>query len=389
MIDIKKVMEEVVNREGSDLHLKSGRPPLIRKDGQLKPFSNRSPIARDEIRDVLAPVVRTEKLDRLDEEYELDTAYHMEGVARFRINVFKQMGKVGAVMRAIPLEVPSIEEMNLPEKLRDFVLRPQGMVLVTGPTGSGKSTSLASMIQHLNTREFKHVITIEDPIEYVYTDRKCTITQREVGQDTPSFKEALRRALRQDPDVILVGEMRDRETMEIAIHAAETGHLVFSTLHTNDAKQTMGRILDTFPAEGQKQIQNMLSQSLEGVISQRLLNRKDENGRIPALEIMDASPTIRDLIYDGKVEALKAAIQESQDYYGMQTLNQDLARLVEEEEVTREVAMKTSQNPGDLDLLIKGIDKGSRYSEEDYSEDQKGSSSSDLDEDLNRGFDFD
>ncbi len=390
MTDLQKIMKKLVERDGSDLHLKAGRPPLIRKGGELTPFEDEGPLSEQEIEEAIADLLGEDLLQELEEKHDLDTSYHIDDVARFRVNLFHQMGKVGCVMRAIPLEVPTIAEMGLPEKLKDFVLRPQGMVLVTGPTGSGKSTSLACMIQHLNKQRNKHVITIEDPIEYVYTDSHCTITQREVGQDTKSFKEALRRGLRQDPDVILVGEMRDRETIEIAIHAAETGHLVFSTLHTNDAKQTLDRILDMFPAESQNQIQNMLSMTLEGVVSQRLLQTKDGEGRIAAMEIMDASPHIRDLIYDGKISDIDQAIAESQDYYGMQTFNQDLARLVEENKVSEEDALSTSQNPGDLRLQLKGVKKGSNimddrdFGDEDSEEDEE----FDPDADIDQGFEF-
>ncbi len=363
MVDIKQVMKELVEKGGSDLHLKVDRPPLIRKGGELTPFEGYDELSEEELQSALRALIGEERFAALKDEYELDTAYHIDGVARYRINLFHQLGKIGAVMRAIPLQVPTIEEMGLPEKLKDFVMKPQGMVLVTGPTGSGKSTSLACMIQHLNLNRFRHVITIEDPVEYVYTDHKCTINQREVGHDTPDFKEALRRGLRQDPDVILVGEMRDRETIEIALHAAETGHLVFSTLHTNDAKQTLDRILDTFPAEAQMQIQNMLSLTLEGVVSQRLLRTRNREGRVAAMEIMDASPYIRDLIYDGDIGDIDEAIKESKDYYGMQTFNQDLARLVKQGTVSEEAALATSQEPGDLRMMLKGITKGSKYAE--------------------------
>lgn len=358
-MDIREAMKELVDRGGSDLHLKVGRPPLIRKGGELTPFQGYDEISEQEMREELRDLVGEDEFKEIESSYELDTSYHIDGVARFRINIFHQLGKIGVVMRAIPVDVPTIDEMGLPEKLKDFVMRPQGMVLATGPTGSGKSTTLACMVQHLNLNRNRHVITIEDPVEYVYTDHRCTINQREVGQDTPSFTEALRRGLRQDPDVILVGEMRDKETIEIALHAAETGHLVFSTLHTNDAKQTLDRILDTFSAEAQMQIRNMLSLSLEGVISQRLLRMKDKEGRVPAMELMDASPHIRDLIYDGKVDDIDDAIQESQDYYGMQTFNQSLAKLVKSGKVSKEAALATAQDPGDLRLMLKGIQKGS------------------------------
>lgn len=351
-------MEKLVSKGGSDLHLKAGKAPLIRKGNDLKPFSDEEPLSEEDIIQGLTELLGNEIMDQLDHEYDLDTAYHMDGIARFRINIFHQLGKIGCVMRAIPLEVPTIDQLELPEILKDISMHPQGLALVTGPTGVGKSTSLAAMIQHLNTNKYRHVLTIEDPVEYVYTDAKATINQREVGNDTADFNESLRRGLRQDPDVILVGEIRDRETVEIALRAAETGHLVFSTLHTNDAQQTLDRILDMFPAGARDQVRNMLSQSLKAVISQRLVDRKNSPGQIAPMEIMIASPRVKDLIYEGDINQLRDAIKTSKDYYGMRTMNQHLAELVKEEIISKDVALETSDRPDDLKLILKGVQTG-------------------------------
>jgi twitching motility protein PilT len=257
--------------------------------------------------------------------------------------------------------------MGLPAILKDICRFPQGLVLVTGPTGCGKSTSLATMIDHLNETECLHIITIEDPIEFVYSDKRSTITQRQLGSDVKSANEALRRILRQDPDVILMGEMRDPETIELAMHAAETGHLVFSTLHTNDAKQTLDRIVDTFPSGAHQQIRSMLALTLQAVVSQRLVRRADGAGRVAAVEVMINSPNIRDLIAEGKTSQIEKAIASSNDYYKMQTFNQSLAKLVNDGTISQDEAMAASTNPGDLRLALKGITGGSALSTRDTS----------------------
>ncbi len=356
--DVDLLLKELVEKGGSDLHLKTGRPPLLRIAGDLVP-TDRPEVDATDMQTILQTVLGPHGFRGLTEEHERDAAYTVRGLARFRVNAFMRLGELGAIFRAIPLATPTLEGLGLPEVLKEICKAPQGLVLVTGPTGSGKSTTLAAMIEHINRTEPLHVVTIEDPVEFLYTDKKCEINQRQLGSDVRSVTEALRRALRQDPDVILVGEMRDRETMELAIHAAETGHLVFSTLHTNDAKQSLDRILDTFPADAARQVRSLLSLTLKAVISQRLVRRADGRGRTAALEVMIASPQIRELIAEGKIREIDKAIREGGDFYRMQSFNQSLAGLVGAKVVTEEEALATSSNPGDLQLLLRGFTNGS------------------------------
>ena len=357
MVEIDVVLKTLVERNGSDLHLKVGRPPMFRVSGDLIP-SEFPVVTRENMEQILRQLCGDKGFKKLEEHLEYDTAYALPGVARFRVNALHQMQEKGAILRAIPFKIPAIDDMNLPPVLKDIVAQPQGLVLVTGPTGSGKSTTLASMVNHLNETQPLHIITIEDPVEFVYSDKMSTMNQRQLGQDTGSLHHALKSALRQDPDVILMGEMRDRETIEIAIHAAETGHLVFSTLHTNDAKQSVDRVLDSFPGDMIGQIRQMLSLSLRAVLSQRLLKRADGAGRVAALEILINSPNVRELIAAGKTADIEKAMKTAGAYYRMQTFNQALAKLVHDNMVTEEEAMGTSSNPGDLRLLIKGIMQG-------------------------------
>ncbi len=357
MIDIDEVLRRLVELRGSDLHLKVGRPPLMRITSDLLP-SEFAAVETADMESVLVKLLGPQGFRQLTEEFECDSSYSIEGVARFRINAFRRMGHFGLAMRVIPLAVPTISGMGLPPVLKDICNAPQGMVLVTGPTGSGKSTTLASMIDQLNQTQALHIITVEDPIEFMYTDARCTINQRQLGTDVKSLTEALRRVLRQDPDVILMGEMRDRATIELAMHAAETGHLVFSTLHTNDAKQTVDRIVDMFPTESSHQIRSMLALTLHAVISQRLVRKANGTGRVAAMEIMINSPNIRELIAEGKCSQLEKAIASSGDYYRMQTFNQSLARLALDGVIGQDEAMASSTAPGDLRLLLKGISGG-------------------------------
>ncbi len=357
MIDIDAVLKELVSRRGSDLHLKISRPPLMRISSDLLP-SEFPPVEAPDMQDVLRKLLGDEGWNRLLQEFEVDASYHIPDVARFRLNAFKERNQFGAAMRVIPLVTPTIDGLGLPAVLKDICQAPQGLVLVTGPTGSGKSTSLAGMISHINDTQPLHIVTIEDPIEFLYTDKMCTIRQRQLGTDVKSLAEALRRVLRQDPDVILMGEMRDPETIELAMHAAETGHLVFSTLHTNDAKQTIDRIISTFPADSHGQIRAQLALALQAVVSQRLVRRADGSGRVAAMEIMINSPQIRELIQEGKTTAIEKAMASSGDYYRMQTFNQSLARLVQDRTVTEAEATATSTNPNDLKLLLKGVQSG-------------------------------
>jgi twitching motility protein PilT len=358
MTDIDAVLKELVNRRGSDLHLKVGRPPLMRISSDLLP-SEFAPTDVADLEQILRKLLGDEGWKRLNHDFEADASYEIEGVARFRLNAFKERNRFGAALRVIPLTTPTLEGLGHPAVLKDICQAPQGLVLVTGPTGSGKSTTLAAMISHINETQPLHIVTIEDPIEFIYVDKKCTIRQRQLGNDVKTLGEALRRVLRQDPDVILVGEMRDPETIELAMHAAETGHLVFSTLHTNDAKQTLDRIVDTFPSDAHQQIRSQLALALQAVISQRLVRRSDGSGRIAALEVMINSPQIRELVAEGKTSSIEKAMAQSGDYYRMQTFNQSLAKLVMSKTITEEEAIGASTNPGDLKLMFKGVSSGS------------------------------
>jgi twitching motility protein PilT len=357
MIDIDAILKELVSRRGSDLHLKVGRPPLMRISSDLLP-SEFPPLSEQDMQAVLQQLVGASGWTRLQSEFEVDASYEISDVARFRLNAFKERGRFGAALRVIPLVTPTLDGMGLPAVLKDICQAPQGLVLVTGPTGSGKSTTLAAMMTHINDTAPLHIVTIEDPIEFVYSDKMCTIRQRQLGNDVKSLSEALRRVLRQDPDVILMGEMRDPETIELAMHAAETGHLVFSTLHTNDAKQTIDRIITTFPSDSHGQVRAQMALALQAVVSQRLVRRADGSGRVAAMEIMINSPQIRELIQEGKTTAIEKAMAASGDYYRMQTFNQSLAKLVSDRAITEAEAAATSTSPNDLKLLIKGVSSG-------------------------------
>lgn len=354
MINIDEILRALASRKGSDLHLKVGRPPLFRIGGRIVP-SEFPPLTEEEVKDALYSTMNETQIQSFELHRELDMSYMLPGVARFRINVFQQRGQIGAVMRIVPLKVPSLDDLRMPPVLKDVASKPQGLVLVTGPTGSGKSTTLAGMIQHINTTRQCHVMTIEDPIEFAYTDENSVINQRELGMDTESFAAALKHVLRQDPDVILIGEMRDLETISTAITAAETGHLVFSTLHTIDATQSVDRIIDSFPSEQQQQIRLQLSMALQAVISQRLCRRADGTGRVPALEIMINSPTIRKYIEEGQTGSIHKAIEQSVTHYRMQTLNQSLVALCKKGFVSFEDALAVSNNPDEFKLNYRGI----------------------------------
>jgi twitching motility protein PilT len=349
---IEELLKVLVEKGGSDLHLKFNRPPLMRIKGELVP-SDLPVISKDGMKAILYPMLTELQIKKLENERELDFSFFVEGLARFRGNIFHQMGHLGAVFRAIPVRIKTVEELNLPSVLNDLVQRKQGIILVTGPTGSGKSTTLAAMIHRINEIRHDHVITIEDPIEFVHTDKLCVINQREIGNDTKSFSEALKRALRQDPDIILVGEMRDPETISIAMTAAETGHLVLSTLHTNDAKQSIDRIIDTFPPEQQHQVRMQLAMTLYATVSQRLVKTTDGKGRVAAVEIMINTPTVRKLIEEGKVGMIDKIMAESASLYKMQTYNQHLFQLVKDGIITREDALSISLNPNDLKIMFQ------------------------------------
>ena len=357
MIDINALMRDLIDRRGSDLHLKIGRPPLMRLAGDIVP-TDAPPLAEADLEAALRQILPPARYAGLQESGETDVAYLIPEVARFRVNAFRRMGQFGIIARAIPIKVPTLDGLAMPPAIKDLLHAPQGLILVTGPTGSGKSTTLAAMIEHLNQTQPLHVITLEDPIEFVYTDAQCEVTQRELGTDVATLHEGLRRILRQDPDVILIGELRDRETIETAMHAAETGHLVLSTLHTNDAKQTIDRIIDTFPADGRDHVRSMLSLTLHAIISQRLLRRASGGGRVAAMEILINTPNVRDLIAAGKIREIEAAMKTG-EFYRMQTFNQALAKLVYEGKIAEEEAAATSPNPNELKMILRGITSGS------------------------------
>ena len=353
LIQLDELLKILVEMEGSDLHLKPMRPPLLRKDGQLKPL--KTEVLKPEIIEkTVFSILRERHRVELEDRQSVDVGYSVPGVSRFRANIFVQRGTYGAVFRRIPIQIPSLDEWGLPHIIKTFTQWHQGLVLVTGPTGSGKSSTLAAIIREINESRASHIITVEDPIEFLFRDKKAAITQREIGMDTPSFQQALRNALRQDPDVIMVGEMRDLPTMETAITASETGHLVFSTLHTNSASQSIDRIMDTFPANQQKQVRMQLSQVLQAILSLKLVPKID-GGRIGAVEICRNSPIISKMIAENRITDIDEEMAKSVAYYQMQTMNQSLISLVIHNQISREIAMKSSPNPEELDLLLRKI----------------------------------
>jgi len=349
---IEDLLRFMCAQQASDLHLKPMRPPLIRLKGKLLPLKS-DPLSPDLIREMLSTVL-TEKQERaLEDKQSADFGYSLPGVSRFRASVFTQRGTLSAVFRRVPFEFPSLQDWGMPPVLAEMAALPQGLVILTGPTGSGKSSTLAALLRVVANTRLVHIVTIEDPIEFLLKDGLGAVTQREVGTDTPSFAEALRNALRQDPDVIMVGEMRDQTTMQTVLTAAETGHLVFSTLHTNSASQTIDRIIDTFPEGQARQIRQQLANVLQAVVSLRLVERTDGSGLVAAVEVLRASPRISKLIMEGTLDALEEEIQNSVSYYRMQTMNQSLAALVLNRAISRETALSVSVNPGDLDLMLR------------------------------------
>lgn len=343
---IDDLLRDLVTREASDLHLKAGEPPIMRIHGELR-RADYPKLTVEETQNLLYSILNEERKARLHRDLELDLSYYVEGAARFRVNMFFQRHKLGAVFRVIPFKIRTIDELRLPQITKELCLLPRGLILVTGPTGSGKSTSLAAMINHINLNQKCHVMTIEDPIEYVHPDKMSIINQRELGTDTFAFHEALRHVMRQNPDVILVGEMRDLETIQLAITAAETGHLVLSTLHTVDSAQTIDRIVDVFDVDQQEQIRTQLSVTLRGIVSQTLLPTKDGKGRVGAFEAMSVTPSIRTLVRDGKTHQLYSEIQTGSEF-GMQTLDSDLLRLVKDGVVDYEQALSRTSIPSEF-----------------------------------------
>jgi twitching motility protein PilT len=352
---VNDLLKVSVERGASDMHLKAGGYPMMRVRGQLAPLSQER-LTHEDMAAILQTVLPTESREKFKEAREMDLAYSVAGLGRFRCNAFQQRGTLGMTFRVIPMRVMSIQELLLPPVLKTISQGERGLVLVTGTTGSGKSTTLAAMIDEINTTQTANIMTIEDPIEYLHRDKRSIICQREVGTDTASFPQALRSALRQDPDVILVGEMRDFETIETALTAAETGHLVFSTLHTLDATETINRIIAVFPPHQQQQIRIQLSNVLRAVVSQRLLPRADGRGRVPAIEVMIATPFIRDCILDrDKTNQIRGAIAQGTSQYGMQTFDQSIFFLYEQQLVTADEALRWASNPDEFRLRMQGI----------------------------------
>jgi len=356
-MDLPDLLKVAVERKASDLHLKVGSPPVLRIDDKLVPLMEMPRLGQDAVVTMAASVMNAKQRERFKERCEVDLAYSVPGLGRFRANVFQQRGTVGLVMRVIPIKIMTIPELNLPPVLEKIAMEPRGLILVTGTTGSGKSSTLAAMIDHINSNRSGHILTIEDPIEFLHRDKKCLVNQREVGVDTSSFSEALRSALRQDPDIILVGEMRDYETISTAILAAETGHLVMSTLHTLDATETVNRVISVFPPYQQKQIRLQLGAVLKGIIAQRLIPRADGKGRVPAVEVCIATATVRECVVDpDKTRKLNEAIAGSVSQYGMQTFDQSLMSLYTRGLITYEEALHWCSNPDDFALRVRGIE---------------------------------
>ena len=355
MPSLVELLKTMVERDGSDLHISTDTPPQIRVHGHLERLVMPE-LSPADSKQLVYSVLTDQQKKRFEETQELDFSFGIKGIARFRCNVFNQRGAVGAVYRLIPEKIRSFAELGLPPVLATLSERPRGLVLVTGPTGSGKSTTLAAMLDKINMERHDHILTIEDPIEYIHQHKNCLVNQREVHSDTGSFTNALRAALREDPDIVLIGEMRDLETVEAALKIAETGHLTFATLHTNSAAQTINRIIDVFPANQQAQIRTQLSLVLEGIVCQALLPRADGKGRVVSLEILVPTPAIRNLIRDDKVHQIYGAMQSGQEKLGMQTANQSLASLYMKRLISLDTAINSSSNKDELqDMINRGV----------------------------------
>ncbi len=352
-ITLPELLRKMTDKGGSDLHLTTNSPPQVRVHGHLSPLEGYRPLSAAETKQLAYSVLTDAQKHRFEENLELDFSFGLKGMSRFRANLFNQKGAVGAVFRAIPYEIKSFEALGLPAVISDLCKKPRGLVLVTGPTGSGKSTTLAAMVDKINIERHDHILTIEDPIEFLHNHKNCIVNQREVNSDTHGFGAALRTALRQDPDVVLVGEMRDLETIEMALRIAETGHLTFATLHTNSAYSTINRIIDVFPAGQQSQVRTQLSLVLEGIMCQSLVPKASGDGRSMALEILIPNAAIRNLIREDKIHQIYSMMQTGQDKFGMQTFNQALATLFHPRLITLETAMARSSNADELKELIE------------------------------------
>jgi twitching motility protein PilT len=353
-VTIHQLLKTLVDQGGTDLHVTTNSPPQIRIDGKMIPLQL-PPMTASETKQLIYSVLTDAQKGRFEEKLELDFSFGVKGLARFRANIFFQRGAVAGAFRTIPWEIRSFRDLGLPDVVTTLCEKPRGLVLVTGPTGSGKSTTLAAMLDKVNAERHEHIVTIEDPIEYLHSHKKCVVNQRELHADTHSFPNALRSALRQDPDVVLIGEMRDLETIESALRIAETGHLTFATLHTNSASQTINRIIDVFPPHQQSQVRAQLSLVLEGILCQSLLPRANGHGRVLAMEILVPNSAIRNLIREDKVHQIYSAMQVGQGKFGMQTFNQSLASLYFRKLITLQVAISLSSNPDELqDMINRG-----------------------------------
>jgi len=355
-MDVNELLKTAHSQGASDLHIKVGSYPILRINGQLSPLSTGTRLSQEDTLKIAFSVMSPGQRETFKKKNDIDLAYSVPGLGRFRCNIFIQRGTIGLVFRVIPMRIPTIEELFLPDVLKKVSMEPRGLILVTGTTGSGKSTTLASMIDNINTNKTDHIMTIEDPIEYLHRDKRSIVNQREIGNDTESFSKALRAALRQDPDVILVGEMRDFETIQTALTAAETGHLVLSTLHTIDATETVNRIISVFPPYQHKQVRMQLASVLKAIISMRLVPKMEGEGRVPAVEVLIATATIKDCILDpDKTKMIPDVITQGALHYGMQTFDQSLFKLFKSGLISYEEAMRRATNPDDFALKVKGI----------------------------------
>jgi twitching motility protein PilT len=350
-LDFADLLLEVIERNASDLHLTAGAHPTVRVRGRLQPLEDYPVMTTEQTREIVYSILSNDQRQRLETEWQIDFAYSIPDRARFRVNAYYQRSAIGAAFRLIPTTIKSVDELGLPTVLHDLAKRPRGFVLVTGPTGSGKSTSLAAVIDEINATREEHIMTIEDPIEFLHGHKKCVVNQREIGSDAQSFALGLKAALRQDPDVILVGELPDLDTIHTALTAAETGHLVFATLHTQDTPQTIDRIIDVFPASQQQQVRVQLSVALQGIITQQLLPTADGAGRIAACEVLLATPAIRNLIREGKTHQIYSSLQTGANI-GMQTMDAALATLVRQGKITQKLAESRSSTPEELRRLL-------------------------------------
>lgn len=359
-VDMRYLVRALIKYNASDLHLKIGRPPLYRINGKLIP-AKMEELSQEHVERIVFGILSSKQRAALEEKRQIDLSFHMKDLGRFRCHVFYQRGGISAAVRTIPIAIPSLQDLGIPLVMQELAQRPRGLLLVTGATGSGKSTTMAGLVQFINETSQVHILTIEDPIEFVYRDMRASVTQREVGSDTHSLEEGLYAGLRQDPDVIMIGELRDRNMIQLALSAAESGHLVISTMHTNDAASTIDRMLEVFPAADQNQVRVQLAACLIGVCSQQLLLRADGTGQVPACEIMVKSPAIESYIVKNELDRIPEAIENSNNYYKMQSMNQALQKLVNAGTITAEEALKSSSNADDLKLQLSGVTREQGY----------------------------